>query len=117
MTTDRSGAHRIDREELRRLREEIDAALPPIRPRAKPLTQHREPKNTQHGEFLAAFGALTRDGWTIRAIARHLGVSHRYILDMRSGARPARTMGCDWIARLWSLLGEEVELPSAGMCG
>lgn len=115
--THRSGQHRIDRNELRRLQDELAPPMPSA-PRAKPIvTAPREPKNSQHAEVLAVLGALAKNGWTIRAIARHLGVSHRYILDMRSAARPARTEAADWVSRMWSLLGDNVELPSSGTWG
>jgi hypothetical protein len=111
--TQRSGQYaRVDRLEVQRLREELDAALPPLR--AKALTAPPiQPKNSEHAEFLAAFGALTRQGWTLRAMSRHLGISHRYLIDMRRAARPARTEACDWVARMWGMLaGSDVQLPS-----
>ncbi len=102
---------RVDRYEVDRLRAELDAALPPLR--AKPIVAVRaEPKSTEHQEFLVAYCALVKRGWTMRAMSRHLGISHRYVLDMRRGARAARTEARDWVAALWELLGRDVELPS-----
>jgi hypothetical protein len=109
---DRSGQYRINRDELASIRDEFSFAF---KPRAKALTKAPplEPRSTQHAEYLAAHNALIRNGWTVRAIARHLQISHRYVLDMRNGDRPARTENCDWVARLWDLLRDEnSELPS-----
>jgi hypothetical protein len=110
---------RIDRREAASIREEFAFAMGPARAKVlKPVPVESEPKSTEHAEFLAAFGALVRGGWTLRAIARHLGVSHRYVIDMRRGHRPARTEACDWVARMWSLLSTtEPELPSSGTWG
>lgn len=93
---------------------ELNRLAPGIR-KTRAATPKIVPQSPEHAEFLAGFGTLIRSGWTLRAIARHLGISHRYVIDIRDGNRPARTEACDWVARLWALLPRSVEpeLPSS----
>lgn len=113
-----SGRYVIDQVEARRIREEF--AFDALPERAKSLTQHRqatsakvEPQSTEHAEFLAAVEALTKDGFSGRAMARHAGISHRYFLDLKYNKRAHRTATEDWIAVFWGLLAKhEVVLPS-----
>jgi hypothetical protein len=81
---------------------ELDA-IAPARPGLR-KTYAPEPVSRQHAEFLTAYRTLIKHGWTVRAIARHLGISHSYLIDLRRGHRPARNASCDWIVRLWDLL-------------
>ena len=73
---------RLLREELARPDED------PPRAKPLPLALREDGERKHHAAFLSALNVLQKHGWSLSAIARHLRINDRTLLDWRDGNRP-----------------------------